>query len=119
VFLVSPLQYLVPAFASQILGDTGIGTANLLTAQASARSWQASLWQTLIGSGGAGISWRSSAILGPVFLDLLCSEHELLECAAVHRLDGLFMIMQFITMNTLIQVEVLDEYRGRVMSLYT
>jgi len=37
-------------------------------------------------------------------------------CMAVH---GFALIMQFTTVNTLIQSEVPDEFRGRVLSLYT
>jgi len=48
-----------------------------------------------------------SAILGPVFLICFAVSTSYWSALPFIGLTGLFMIMQFITMNTLIQVEVL------------
>jgi len=110
---------LVPAFASQILGDTGIGTANLLTAQGVGAILAGIIVANAHRIGRRGHILAISAILGPVFLICFAVSTSYWSALPFIGLTGLFMIMQFITMNTLIQVEVLDEYRGRVMSLYT
>ncbi len=110
---------LVPAFANQILGDTGVGTANLLTAEGVGAILAGVVVANAHRIGLRGHILALSAVLGPIFLIFFAMSHSYLTALPFIGLTGFFMIMQFITMNTLLQVEVLDEYRGRVMSLYT
>lgn len=110
---------LVPAFASQILGDTSGGTANLLTAEGVGAILAGVAVANAHRFGRRGHLLALSAILGPICAILFAISKSYWTALPFIALTGFFMIAQFITMNTLIQMEVLDEYRGRVLSLYT
>src|SRR5258708_37756502 len=102
-----------------MLGDTGVGTANLLTAEGVGAILAGVVVANAHRIGLRGHILALSAVLGPIFLIFFAMSHSYLTALPFIGLTGFFIIMQFITMNTLLQVEVLSEYRCPVMLLAT
>jgi len=109
---------LLPAFAATVLNSPVEGYSVLSTAQG-------------IGAVSAGLivffvsRFGRGRVISATFLllitsVLIVSRMTLILPAAVFMgVYGFSLILTFVTMNTMIQTELPDEYRGRVLSLYT
>ncbi|HVO68995.1 MAG TPA: MFS transporter [Aggregatilineaceae bacterium] len=115
----STFATLIPAFASQILHDTTEGTSALYTAQGLGAALAALLVARMTNTGRRGTLLGYVALSAPLFVIAFSLTRSYVTALPVVGFAGLTGIAQFILMNTLIQNEVPDEYRGRVMALYT
>lgn len=110
---------LLPPFADKVLGDTEVGTSALLTAFGIG-AFVASIFITQIAERGfRGRVVYIAAHVAPVALIALAFTQTIALAALMALIAGFAYICQFILTNTLIQLEVPDEFRGRVLSLYT
>jgi MFS family permease len=118
VFVI-PLLQLMPAFADVVLNSPEEGFAALSAAQG-------------VGSVGAGalIGWLAGRLgfhrIIPLAtfwagagMMLLAAQTSVITAGIVSLFVGFFMILQFIAINTTLQLIVPSEYRGRVLALYT
>jgi MFS family permease len=116
---VIPLLQLMPAFADVVLNSPEEGFAALSAAQG-------------VGSVGAGalIGWLAGRLgfhrIIPLAtfwagagMMLLAAQTTVITAGLVSLFVGFFMILQFIAINTTLQLIVPSEYRGRVLALYT
>jgi MFS family permease len=110
---------LTPAFADQVLHDTTGGTAALATAQGigAVLAGVAVAWANKTGRRGRVM--MSSAVAAPLMVIIFALTGSFVTSLPAIALSGFFFISQFVLMNTLIQTQVEDDYRGRVLSLYT
>jgi len=116
---------LFPAFAGKVLNSPDQAYAALVTANGIGAVIAAA---TVTWSGqrfGRGKLVGAAALLSSIMVGLIAISADpthpanLLPVLFFSLLYGLCLITQFVTMNTLIQLEVPNEYRGRVLSLYT
>jgi MFS family permease len=119
IFIVNMIT-LMPAFADLVLNSPKEGYATLSAAHGFGAviagltaSW---LYKN---SHARGRVVSMTVLFTPVAIWLLAITNTIASSAAVIALCGLGIILQFVTINTLIQSQVPDEFRGRVMSLYT
>jgi len=110
---------LLPAFADQVLKDTTGGTAALLTAQGAGAVLAGVATARANTTGRRGQLLVVCALAAPACIVLFGLNRNYIMALILAALCGFFLICQFVLMNTLIQVVVPDEFRGRVMSLYT
>ncbi len=110
---------LLPAFAAQVLHNPVDGTAGLLTAEGVGAVLAGVAVAHANSMGGRGTVLFICAVLGPAAMILFAVNSTYILALLLAGCTGLFLICQFILMNTLIQVVVPNEFRGRVMSLYT
>ncbi|MCC7209859.1 MAG: MFS transporter [Anaerolineae bacterium] len=110
---------LIAPFADKVLHDTEIGTSAIFTAQGIGALLAAGVvaWANVRGLRGRLLTF--GALLGPAAVILLALSQTMIVAVAVAALAGFAFVCQMIMMNTLIQVVVPDEFRGRVLSLYT
>jgi MFS family permease len=117
--MIVPIIQLLPAFADLILHSPKEGYAALTAGQG-------------IGAvaGGALVSWLASRYgygklitfmmgLSAVANVLLAMQTEIVPAVAIAILTGFFLITQMVSINTLIQRVVPDDFRGRVLALYS
>jgi MFS family permease len=109
---------LIPAFADQILHDKEIGTGALLTAVGIGAVLAATIVARMNNSGRRGQMLVIGSLATPIMVILTALTRSYASSLAAAGLAGFFLISQFILMNTLIQIQVPDEFRGRVLSLY-
>lgn len=140
---------LITPFADQVLGNTEIGTSALLAAQGIGAIVSGIVVARANGSGRRGRMMVSLAIAGPIMIICLAFtsvlSHYLSWCVFLHPQAELEYICAtafippfgyalalllaavasysltcvFILMNTLLQTEVPDVFRGRVLALYS
>lgn len=110
---------LIPPFADTVLRNTEIGTSALLTAQGIGALFASAFVAWANRRGMRGRLLVTGAILGPVAVMLMAVTTTLPLAALLVGLAGFAFVCQFVLQNTLIQTIVPDEYRGRVLSLYT
>src|SRR5258708_22719503 len=110
---------LIPAFADQVLHDTSGGTAALLASQGVGAVVAGILVARIAGRGHGGKYLTGFAVLGPLCILGMTFSTAYASAMLFVGMAGFFLIGQFILMNTLIQTEVPDDFRGRVLSLYT
>ncbi len=111
---------LMPAFADEVFKDTTGGyTAALLTAQGVGAVLAGLATAQANTRGRRGQLLVVSAIAAPVCIVLFSFNSSFIPALILAAFAGFFMTCQFVLMNTLIQAVVPDEFRGRVMSLYT
>lgn len=110
---------LVPPFADKVLGNTELGTSAIFTAQGVGALFAAGVVAWSNARGLQGRLLTVGALLGPTALILLALSQTLLAAVALAGLAGFAFVCQFVLMNTLIQTVVPDEFKGRVLSLYT
>jgi MFS family permease len=110
---------LVPPFADKILHDTEIGTSAMYTAQGIG-SLLATVFIAYANERRIrGKTLFLGAILGPVALIALCAVTDYAAVLPLVGVAGFALVCQYVMMNTLIQTNVPDEFRGRILSLYT
>jgi len=113
------IQTLLPAFADLVLHSPKAAYAAMSTAVGAGAVVAAVLMAALGRRFGRGRVVFAMTFFVPI-IGIVVSRTANADLAAL--LMGLFgfgIILQFVTVNTLIQSEVPDEFRGRVMSLYT
>jgi MFS family permease len=121
IFAVFGLSYgtLLPAFADQVLhtGATGFG---LLNAATGLGAMAGALFIARTGGGGQRGQWLIAVSLAfPVVLAIFAFVPVFEASLLLALLLGLLFMIQFTLINTLIQVQVADEMRGRVLALYS
>lgn len=110
---------LLPAFAHTALNSGDAGYAQLSTFNGIGAVF-AALLVTRIGSKyGRGRVIAGMALFTPFALAALGLQTVLIGGLFFTLIAGFGLILQFVTMNTLIQSEVPDQFRARVLSLYT
>jgi MFS family permease len=110
---------LIPAFADQVLHDKEIGTGALLTALGAGAVLAGAIVARLNASGRRGQMLVIASLAMPLMVILVAFTRSYVSSLLMVGLAGFFLITQFILMNTLIQVQVPDGFRGRVLSLYS
>jgi MFS family permease len=111
---------LVTPFADHVLGDVTNGTSAMLTSAGVGTIIAAALNATVFNGGiKRGKILMIVAFMGPVSLILLSGAQTLFTALLFTGIASGAFICHFILTNTLIQTNVPDEYRGRVLSLYT
>lgn len=118
-FFAVPIIRLLPAYADLVLNSPKEGYAALSAGQG-------------LGSviGGITVGWLAyrlsygrliavSIVLGALSQILMAVTTTIFSSSFVAGLTGLFLILEAVSLNTLIQTTVSDEFRGRVLSLYT
>ena len=110
---------LAPVFADQVLQSKDLGTGALLVAQGVGALIAGIVVAQINRSGWRGKLLVVAAICGPISAAALALTTSFYSALPVAAFAGFFFIAQFILMNTLIQTQVPDEFRGRVLSLYT
>lgn len=114
-----PIIRLFPAFADLVLHSPTDGYAIISAAQG-------------VGSIIAGVlvAWSSrrlgrgrvifiSVILGAISTFLFAFQSNIFLAAFTCMLTGVFVVLEVVALNTLLQSIVPDDYRGRVLALYT
>ncbi len=110
---------LAPSFADQVLHDTELGTAALSTAQGIGAVLAGVVVARANATGRRGPAMVTATIVAPVTVIIFAFTSSFLSALPLVGLSGLTFIAQYVLMNTLIQTQVPDELRGRVLSLYT
>lgn len=118
VFVVPLLQFL-SAFADVVLNSPKEGYALLSAAQGAGSVLAGMVVGTLATRYHYG-KLMAFAIVGSGASSILLALQTTIPLAMVACfLGGLFMVLQFVSMNTLIQTVVPNEFRGRILALYT
>jgi predicted MFS family arabinose efflux permease len=110
---------LVPPFADEVLHNTEIGTSAMLTAQGIG-ALLATMYIAYANERQIrGKTLFLGAVLGPIALVLLSAATGYAAVLPLVAVAGFALVCQFVLTNTLIQTNVPDGFRGRVLSLYT
>ena len=110
---------LIPAFADLVFADTSGGTAAMSTAQGVGAILAGIFVAHTIRRALGGKTLGVLAIAANLFVLAITVSRTYPPVLLFSALAGFCTIGQFITLNTLIQKQVPDEFRGRVLSLYT
>ena len=118
-FLVTPYAVLMPLFASEIFGGDA-RTYGMLIGSAGAGSLLAGLYLASR-TDTAGLARRvgASVIAAGVALSGFALNQALLPAFPIVMALGFFVITIIAGSNTLIQMQVTDAYRGRVMAIFS
>jgi MFS family permease len=113
-----PILQIFPAFADTALRSPKEGYAALMAAQGLGSilggffvGWMALRW-------GRGWLIVVSVICATIFTILMALQTEVWSATLFSALAGLFLLLEVVSLNTLIQLLVPDTFRGRVLSLY-
>lgn len=110
---------ILPAFVDRIL-HADAAAFGLLTAITGLGAVSGALVVASLGERGPRGRWLFTAAMGfPVALILFAHSPNLHLALALSFLLGVGFMLQFTLINTLLQTQVEDKMRGRVMSLYT
>lgn len=118
VFVI-PLLQLMPAFADVVLNSPEEGYAALSAAQGVGSVAAGAAIGLLAGRWGFQRIIPVATVLAGGFMVLLAAQQTVIAAGVISLLVGFFMILQFIAINTTLQLIVPSDYRGRVMALYT
>ncbi len=116
---VVPIIQLLPAFADVVLNSPKEGYAALSSAQGFGAVLGGILVGWMAGRFGYGRVTAVSLILSAVTTVWLALQTTVPLAAFVAVLTGIFLVLQLVSVNTLLQSVVPDQFRGRVLALYT
>ncbi len=108
-----------PAFADEVLHAPTDGLAIISAANGVGAVVTGLTISSLARRFGFGRILTVVAIAAALFIALLSQMTTLAVAAFVSALMGFCVISFFVTINTTIQLNIPDQYRGRVLSLYT
>jgi MFS family permease len=118
-FFFVPVMQILPAFADVILNSPKEGYAALNTALGIGSVIAGVMISRLSGRLGYNrlimLATGASAVATVVFATQTSTELAGLMCVFM----GLFLVLEMISLNTLIQIVVPDHFRGRVLGLYS
>lgn len=106
-------------FADHVLHNTETGTSALLTAHGVGALIASALVAVTTNRGYRGKMLAAGAILAPLAVIVLAFMTGFVAALIASAVAGFAFICQFVLSNTLLQTNVPDEFRGRVMSLYS
>jgi MFS family permease len=118
-FLTINIATLLPAFADVVLHSPKIAYSAMTTAVGAGAVVAGVAMSFLNQRFGRGRVVFAMVIFVPVIAAMTAFMTDVNLAVALMGLYGFGIILKFVTVNTLIQDEVPDEFRGRVMSLYT
>lgn len=121
VFSLFGISYstVLPAYVHKVLNQ-GAGAFGALNAATGVGAVSAAYWIARSGDHGQRGQWLTHSILGfPVALTLFALNPYYPVALVLVFLMGIGFMVTFNMLNTLLQTQVADEMRGRVMSLYT
>ncbi len=110
---------LLPPFADTVLGNTELGTSALMTAQGVGALCASIFVARSNAHGYRGLTLVRGALIAPIALICLGFTNSLFLATIAVLIAGFGFVCQFVLTNTLIQAVVPDNFRGRVLSLYT
>jgi MFS family permease len=116
---ITNVSTLLPAFADTVLHSPSDAYAALSVATGLGAVMAAVLMTYLGRRFGRGVVVLVMGIATPISVIFFSQVQSLPLACFLIGVYGFGIILQFVTVNTLIQSEVPDEFRGRVMSLYT
>lgn len=114
-----PIIRLFPAYAELVLHSPTDGYAIISAAQGVGSIVGGVLVAWLAHRLGRGRVIVSSVVLGAISTFLFAYQSNIYLSAFTCMLTGVFLILEVVALNTLLQSVVPDNYRGRVLSLYT
>lgn len=118
-FFVIPIIQLMPAFADVVLHSPKEGYAAISTAQGIGSVFAGIIVGWVVFRIGYGKLIALALELSAVATVIFAMQTTITLAAFASVFMGLFLIMQMVCINTLLQTVLPDEFRGRVMSLYT
>lgn len=113
------ISQLMPAFADEILHSPKEAYASIQTATGIGAVFAGILMAYLGRWFGRGRVVTAMAVFVTIIMIFFTRNTSIPNANFLIALFGFGIILEFVTVNTLIQSEVPDEFRGRVMSLYT
>lgn len=116
---VVPIIQLLPAFADVVLHSPKEGYAALSSAQGLGAVIGGVLVGWTANRFGYGKVTAASLVLSALATIWLALQSTVPMAAVVGALTGIFLILQLVSLNTLLQSVVPDQFRGRVLALYT
>ena len=118
VFVI-PLIQLMPAFADRVLNSPDEGYAALAVAQGVGSVTAGVLISMLLARFGYQKLIPFTIVMASLGTVFLAIQVTISAAIVAGFLVGLFMILQFIAVNTILQLTVPNAFRGRVLALYT
>jgi MFS family permease len=118
-FLTINFATLLPAFADEVLHSPKIAYSSMTTAVGAGAVVAGVLMTFLARWFGRGRVVFAMVIFVSIVAVIVSFVKDVNSAVFLMGLYGFGIILEFVTVNTLIQSEVPDEFRGRVMSLYT
>jgi MFS family permease len=117
--LTTNISQVMPAFADTVLDAPDAGLAILSTAAGVGSAIAALSMMTLSKRFGRGRVVTAMLVFTAISTTLAANMTEVWAAALFIACYGFGVILLFVTVNTLIQSQVPDAFRGRVLSLYT
>ncbi len=119
VFGLNMVNTLLPAFSAEVLDAPKSGLAAIVTAMGIGSVIGGVVNVSLGRRLGRGRFMSIGTIIAPLLLLMFSRMTYLPLNMLIISLAGFSFMSFYVTTNTLIQSQVIDEYRGRVLSLYT
>jgi MFS family permease len=110
---------LITPFASDVLGNPEVGTSAILTANGLGALFGTLLLLLLSNRGFRGWLVVFGALIAPISSLALSFSHTYPPILMTAGIAGGGYVVQFVTTNSLLQLNVPNKYRGRILSLYT
>ena len=109
----------LPAFIDRVL-NAGAATFGMLTAATGIGAVSGAFLLATFSDGGQRGRWLfTAALIYPVVLFIFAFNQNIVLALALSFVLGIGFMLQFTLINTLLQTNVADTMRGRVLSLYT
>lgn len=116
---VLPINQLLAPFAAQALNSPKDGYSAISVGNGLGAVLAGGLVGWLAARFGRGRVIGVMIGLGAVFNMAFALQRAVIPAALINTLAGLFIVTEVVSVNTLIQSSVPDQFRGRVMALYT